>query len=103
MCTQGESNKITRYQCLLSQHGVLRTFGHRQSFCFGVGLRLLLTVFLFYYFKCTTGTCLLAKKPPVPRSAPFGLKGTRLYTTMLRPEAGKRVGEGRQDINIATK
>ena len=44
MCTQGESDKITRYHCLLSQHGVLRTFDHRQSFCSGVGLRLLLTV-----------------------------------------------------------
>ena len=46
----GGSDKITRYHCLLSQHGVLRTFDHAQSFCSGVGLRLLLTVFLFLFF-----------------------------------------------------
>ena len=64
------------------------SFAHRQSFCSGVGLPLLLTGFFY-----TEGTFTSTETASAPQ-CPFGLEGIELYTTMLLPGTGKRAGQG---------
>ena len=83
------SDKITRYHYLLSQHGVLRTFARRQLF-FSESLRWPLLTSDSCFFTRTEGTFTSTSAP----QRLFGLECIELYTTMLRPGAGKRAGQG---------